>query len=109
MGERGGAIELLHKIVKKEEIGAVLSQGTREAARKLGKGAEELSIEVKGLEVPMHDPRGFHGMGLAYMTLSGEAVISCTLPSLLSRESVPLRTRDFRKITRARQAKGKQR
>jgi aldehyde:ferredoxin oxidoreductase len=34
----------------------------------LGKGAEEFSVEVKGLEVPMHDPRGFHGMGLAYMT-----------------------------------------
>jgi aldehyde:ferredoxin oxidoreductase len=67
-GNVGGAIELLHKIAKKEEIGAVLSQGIREAARRLGKGAEEFSVEVKGLEVPMHDPRGFHGMGLAYMT-----------------------------------------
>ena len=67
-GNVDGAIELLHKIAKKEGIGAVLSEGTREAARRLGKGAEEFSVEVKGLEVPMHDPRGFHGMGLAYMT-----------------------------------------
>jgi aldehyde:ferredoxin oxidoreductase len=59
---------LLHKIAKKEGIGAVLSEGTREVAKSLGKGAEEFAVEVKGLEAPMHDPRGFHGMGLAYMT-----------------------------------------
>ena len=67
-GNITGAISLIHKIAKKEGIGAILSEGTREAAKRLGKGAEEFSVEVKGLEVPMHDPRGFHGMGLAYMT-----------------------------------------
>jgi len=67
-GNISGVIELLHKIVKKEGIGAVLSEGTREAANRLGKSAEEFCVEVKGLEVPMHDPRGFHGAGLAYMT-----------------------------------------
>jgi aldehyde:ferredoxin oxidoreductase len=67
-GNISGAIELLHKIVKKEGIGAVLSEGSKEAAKRLGRGAEEFTVEVKGLEAPMHDPRGFHGMGLAYMT-----------------------------------------
>ena len=67
-GNITGAISLLHKIAKREGIGAVLSEGSREAAKRLGKSAEEFSVEVKGLEVPMHDPRGFHGMGLAYMT-----------------------------------------
>lgn len=67
-GNIEGAIELLHKIAKREGIGAILSEGTREAAKRLGKGTEEFSVEVKGLEAPMHDPRGFHGMGLAYMT-----------------------------------------
>ncbi len=67
-GNVAGAIELIHKIAKKEGIGAVLSEGTSEAAKRLGRGAEEFSVEVKGLEAPMHDPRGFHGMGLAYMT-----------------------------------------
>jgi aldehyde:ferredoxin oxidoreductase len=67
-GNMAGVIELLHKIAKKEGIGAVLSEGSKEAAKRLGKGAEEFNVEVKGLEVPMHDPRGFHGMGLAYMT-----------------------------------------
>ena len=67
-GNISGAIELLHKIAKKEGIGALLSEGSREAAKRLGKGAGEFAVEVKGLEAPMHDPRGFHGMGLAYMT-----------------------------------------
>jgi aldehyde:ferredoxin oxidoreductase len=67
-GNIEGAIELIHKIAKKEGIGAILSEGTKEAAKRLGKGAENFSAEVKGLEAPMHDPRGFHGMGLAYMT-----------------------------------------
>ena len=67
-GNMDGAIQLLHKIAKREGIGAVLSGGTREAAKKLGKNAQEFTVEVKGLEAPMHDPRGFHGMGLAYMT-----------------------------------------
>jgi aldehyde:ferredoxin oxidoreductase len=67
-GNIEGVIELIHKIAKKEGIGAILSEGTREAAKRLGKGSEEFAVEVKGLEVPMHDPRGFHGMGLAYMT-----------------------------------------
>ena len=67
-GNIAGGIELLHKIARKEGIGAVLAEGSREAAKRLGKGAEEFSVEVTGLEAPMHDPRGFHGMGLAYMT-----------------------------------------
>lgn len=66
-GNIAGATELLHKIAKKEGIGALLSDGTKNVAKRLGKGAEAFSVEVKGLEVPMHDPRGFHGMGLAYM------------------------------------------
>ncbi len=67
-GNMNGVIELLHQIARKEGIGAVLSEGSRGAAKKLGKGAEAFAVEVKGLEAPMHDPRGFHGMGLAYMT-----------------------------------------
>jgi len=67
-GNMAAVIELLHKMAKKEGMGAILSEGSREAAKRLGKGAEEFTVEVKGLEAPMHDPRGFHGMGLAYMT-----------------------------------------
>ncbi|MBW1809528.1 MAG: aldehyde ferredoxin oxidoreductase family protein [Deltaproteobacteria bacterium] len=60
-------LELVHKIAKREGLGDILAEGSREAARRIGKGAEELTAEIKGLELPMHDPRGYHGLGLAYM------------------------------------------
>ncbi len=66
-GNAEAILELVHKIAKREGIGDILAEGSREAARRIGKGAAELTAEIKGLELPMHDPRGWHGLGLAYM------------------------------------------
>jgi len=66
-GQVDGAIAMLHKIARREGFGDLLAEGSREAARRLGKGSEALTAEIKGLEVPMHDPRGSHGLALAYM------------------------------------------
>lgn len=67
-GDPDAAIALVHKIAKREGFGDVLAEGSRSAAKKIGKGSEALTAEIKGLEIPMHDPRGSHGLGLAYMT-----------------------------------------
>ena len=67
-GEVDGAIALLHKLAKREGIGDLLAEGSRGAAKRLGRGSEALTAEIKGLEIPMHDPRGSHGLALAYMT-----------------------------------------
>ncbi|MHB8091669.1 MAG: aldehyde ferredoxin oxidoreductase family protein [Syntrophales bacterium] len=58
---------LLPAIVKKEEkLGALLAEGSRAAARRLGKGID-YTAQSKGLEAPMHDPRGGgYGMALTY-------------------------------------------
>jgi len=64
-GDIGPAIEMIHKIAKREGFGDVLAEGVRSAAKKIGGNSADFAIEVKGLEVPMHDPRGFHGQGLA--------------------------------------------
>jgi aldehyde:ferredoxin oxidoreductase len=64
-GAVDGALALVEKIALREGVGDVLAMGSREAARRLGVGAD-LAVHVKGLEAPMHDPRGFHGLGLAY-------------------------------------------
>jgi len=58
---------LIEKIGRKEGIGALLGEGVRIASRKV-KGSESFAAHVKGLEVPMHDPRAFKGMGLQYAT-----------------------------------------
>lgn len=60
------ALKLIEMITERKGIGAILAEGTKEAAKRFGKGSQEFVVEVKGLEAPMHDPRGWHGMGLGY-------------------------------------------
>ncbi len=57
---------MLDKIVFRKGLGDVLAEGTRAAAKKIGKHSEDFTCEVKGLDSPMHDGRALHGMGLAY-------------------------------------------
>ncbi|HPG59793.1 MAG TPA: aldehyde ferredoxin oxidoreductase C-terminal domain-containing protein, partial [Candidatus Wallbacteria bacterium] len=60
-------------------LGALLSKGTRSAAAEIGGIAPEFAVHVKGLEVPMHDPRAFYAMAANYMTANRGA---CHLESL---------------------------
>jgi aldehyde:ferredoxin oxidoreductase len=66
-GNMKAVLALLPMIARREGFGALLADGTLAAARRIGGDAEDAVVHVKGLDLPMHDPRGFHGMGLAYM------------------------------------------
>jgi aldehyde:ferredoxin oxidoreductase len=55
-------------LASRAHIGDVLADGSKRAAKKIGKGAEKLVIESKGSEFPAYDPRGSIGMALAYAT-----------------------------------------
>jgi aldehyde:ferredoxin oxidoreductase len=50
----------------REGIGNLLAQGSRLFARHFG--AEEEAVQVNGLEVAYHDPRGVSGMAISYAT-----------------------------------------
>ncbi len=65
-GNSGAMLQMLEKVVRKEGLGALLAEGTRIAAGRIGRGAIDLAIQVKGLEIPMHDPRSKQGMALHY-------------------------------------------
>ena len=67
-GDPDAIVEMVRRIGEGEGVGAVLGEGVRRASERIGKGADEFAIHVKGLEVPMHDPRAFKGMGLQYAT-----------------------------------------
>ncbi|MEM3906444.1 MAG: aldehyde ferredoxin oxidoreductase family protein [Nitrososphaerota archaeon] len=43
---------------RKNKLGNILAEGVKRASEKIGNGAEEIAIHVKGLEAPAHDPRG---------------------------------------------------
>ena len=66
-GDSKAMLKLLELIVKREGIGDVLAEGTLKAARALGADPETVAA-VKGLEIPMHDPRSGAGMALSYAT-----------------------------------------
>jgi aldehyde:ferredoxin oxidoreductase len=66
-GNMVAVLELLPRIARREGFGGFLAEGSLAAARKIGGDALDAVVHVKGLDLPMHDPRGFHGMGLAYM------------------------------------------
>ncbi|MEM4004340.1 MAG: aldehyde ferredoxin oxidoreductase family protein [Desulfurococcaceae archaeon] len=51
-------LKLIDQIAKREGFGDILAEGVKRAAEKIGKGAEDIAVHVKGLEVPAHDPRG---------------------------------------------------
>ncbi len=66
-GNMDAVFALLKKIAFRNGFGDLLAEGSLKAAAQLGAEAMKAVVQVKGLELPMHDPRGFHGMGLAYM------------------------------------------
>lgn len=67
-GNKENVNQIIKLIGERKGIGRILSEGVRLASMKVGKGSEKFALHVKGLEVPMHDPRAFQGMGLQYAT-----------------------------------------
>jgi aldehyde:ferredoxin oxidoreductase len=59
---------MVGKIALREGIGDLLAEGVRSAAKKIGRGSEKFAVEIKGLEIPMHEPRGKKGLSVMYAT-----------------------------------------
>jgi aldehyde:ferredoxin oxidoreductase len=67
-GDADVVIDLIPKIGKREGIGDLLAEGTRNMAEKLGKDSIRFAMQVKGLELPAYDSRAAKITGLAYAT-----------------------------------------
>lgn len=63
-GNHESIIALIHKIAKKEGIGARLARGVKTFSEDLG--ATAFAAQTKGLEFPSYDVRGLQGFGLAF-------------------------------------------
>ncbi|MHA2314020.1 MAG: aldehyde ferredoxin oxidoreductase family protein [Candidatus Hermodarchaeia archaeon] len=63
-GEGQTLLKLIEMIAHREGLGNILAEGVKLAGEKLG--IPELAFHVKGLEVPLHDPRAFFGLAVAY-------------------------------------------
>jgi aldehyde:ferredoxin oxidoreductase len=65
-GNAGAMVEAVWRTAYLAGIGADLALGSKKLAEKYG--MPELSMSVKGLELPAYDPRHIQGMGLNYAT-----------------------------------------
>ena len=65
-GNIDAMLRMVEMIGGREGIGDILAEGMLRAAEKIGKGAEDFAIHVKGMPVPLHEPRGKVGVGLGY-------------------------------------------
>jgi len=67
-GNAAGMLEMVRLIGEGRGLGALLGQGVKRAAEALGGVSAAFALEVKGLEIPAHDPRAFVSSGLSYAT-----------------------------------------
>jgi len=62
-GNGDALVAITEKIGKHEGFGAVLADGAKLAAERIGKGSEKWAIHVGGQDIPAHDPRVSIGCG----------------------------------------------
>jgi len=67
-GNSHAILEIVKRIGRREGFGDLLGEGVMRASQKIGKGASNFAMHVKGLELACMDPRGAQGMGLIYAT-----------------------------------------
>ncbi len=65
-GDADAMIWLIQEIADQRGIGKVLSLGVKQAAKQIGRGAEQYAFHIKGQELAFHDGRGKTGMGLGF-------------------------------------------
>ena len=66
-GNADAIIAMLERMVRREGFGALLADGSRKAAERIGHGAEECVVDVGGQELGFHDPRLIPARGTGYI------------------------------------------
>ena len=65
-GNGDAMVKMVRMIGDRKGLGDLLAEGCMRAAEKIGKGAAEYAVHVKGQEFPMHEPRLKRGMAIGY-------------------------------------------
>ena len=65
-GNADAMLDMIHRIANREGLGDLLAEGSLRAAEEIGGDAAYFAIQVKGQELPMHDPRGKYNVGMGY-------------------------------------------
>ncbi len=66
-GNAAAMVELTRQMAHREGFGAVLADGSKWAAERIGKGSDRYAMNIGGRELPLHDPRMAPSQGTIYM------------------------------------------
>ncbi len=64
-GDAKAIVELIDKIAHRDGIGDKIADGLANFAERIG---ADFAMTIKGVEIPMHEPRGKQGLGISYAT-----------------------------------------
>lgn len=72
-GDSDRIVELIKKISQKSGIGALISDGVKNASKVVGKSSNKFAMQIKGLELPGYDPRWLKGycLGISIASRGG--------------------------------------
>jgi aldehyde:ferredoxin oxidoreductase len=65
-GNHKAIVEMTEKIARREGFGAVLADGVKIAAEKIGRGSEKYAMHIQGQELPAHDPKFATELAITY-------------------------------------------
>ncbi len=66
-GNSAGILAMIEKVARREGFGAILADGSKLAAKRIGKGSEKWAMEMGGQDMPAHDPRASIGYAWGYI------------------------------------------
>ncbi len=69
-GAAEAMVQMIHRIGRAEGAGIFFGEGTRRMALKIGRGTMDFAVQVKGMELPMHDARAGFAWASNYATAS---------------------------------------
>ncbi|NPV09373.1 MAG: aldehyde ferredoxin oxidoreductase family protein [Anaerolineae bacterium] len=65
-GSGEALVQAIELIARRQGIGDLLAEGPARAAERLGRGAEQFAVHVKGQDLPMHEPRYKRALAISY-------------------------------------------
>ena len=65
-GNAKAMVKLTEMIGNRQGLGDILAEGVKRASAKIGNGSDAYALEVKGQEIPLHEPRVKGMLGITY-------------------------------------------
>jgi aldehyde:ferredoxin oxidoreductase len=90
-GNAEAMLAMIDQIALRQGLGDLLAEGTLRAAKKIGGDSMYFALQVKGQELPMHDPRGKYNVGIGYAIseIGADHLVVAHDTMLANQESAP--------------------